>query len=663
MYKPKYEVTESDIYSFAEFIHAETKRISSRNELQFKTCPFCNGGDHNDQYTFSINLKTGLSKCMREQCGEENNFVSLCAEFDYQIQNIPEVFYAPLPQPKSKIVSKDEAVEWMLTRGIPEDITRKYEVTMSSREKALTYKVSFPIGADKILCFPFRNDKGEVEFYKFRDIEFKKGDPIHGAKEKTATGCKPIFYGMNFCKDFAKPLIVTEGQMDALSVAACGFENVVSVPTGASSFKKAHLLCSEWMHNFKEIIVFGDCEHGKITLLDDVRTCCSEYLKIRAVPMSCYCGEKDANDLLLAYGADAIKRCIEKACPPKIEALKDLASVEIVDLNKRPKIRTEIRDLDKLLGGGLFAGTLTLLTGKRGSGKSTLMSQIVASALEQGERVMVYSGELTDAHFKSWLDLQLAGKEFCAEQVNEYGETMYSVTKRAAQRISEWYKGRIWVYDNLFSADEGNATLYNVIEDAVKNYGVKLVCVDNLMAAMSMSSEDLYAQQSKFVGELKKIAMRTDVAIILLAHPRKGAVADADDVSGSADVTNKADTVIVYGKPADAGTFYSGEINIFKNRMYGRTTSSGNGIKMCYDEASRRLWQHSSADQQDKQYGWTKLLTQDDRFAIIEEKEGCEPPMLDFDFDTSDLPFDAQSPVGLPFDEGLDSLTEASADF
>lgn len=55
-------------------------------------------------------------------------------------------------------------------------------------------------------------------------------------------------------------------------------------------------------------------------------------------------------------------------------------------------------------------------------------------------------------------------------------------------------------------------------------------------------NNNLYLAQSNFVGKLKKIAVRYDVVIVLVAHPRKSKDAFVtDDVSGSADITNKVD--------------------------------------------------------------------------------------------------------------------------
>ena len=64
---------------------------------------------------------------------------------------------------------------------------------------------------------------------------------------------------MNNCNLENKTLILTEGQLDSLSVTECGFENAVSVPTGMNGFTWVPH-CWDWVHNFEKIIVFGDLD-------------------------------------------------------------------------------------------------------------------------------------------------------------------------------------------------------------------------------------------------------------------------------------------------------------------------------------------------------------------------------------------------------------------
>lgn len=72
-----------DAFGLARAIGIETHEHG--DELFFKFCPKCKGGDHHDKDTFSINLKTGLFKCFRAGCDYRGHFVELARDFDYDL--------------------------------------------------------------------------------------------------------------------------------------------------------------------------------------------------------------------------------------------------------------------------------------------------------------------------------------------------------------------------------------------------------------------------------------------------------------------------------------------------------------------------------------------------------------------------------------------------
>ena len=154
---------------------------------------------------------------------------------------------------------------------------------------------------------------------------------------------------MNHCYP-DKPLIITEGQIDSLSVIEAGIPNAVSVPTGATGFTwLGH--CIDWLKQFKTVIVFGDCEKGKITLLDTLLARLPKETVVKAVRICDYLTCKDANEILCNYGSGAIRKCIENAEIPKLDNVKQLADVLCVDINTLDKIPTGIRELDRCIRG------------------------------------------------------------------------------------------------------------------------------------------------------------------------------------------------------------------------------------------------------------------------------------------------------------------------
>jgi twinkle protein len=559
-----YEYKQSDVFDFAVFVGAETHEKGG--ELFFKYCPHCNGGGK-DTDTFSINLESGVFKCFRASCDYHGHFVELARDFRFKLEQ-EQTRYKKLPQ--KTIESKPKAIQFLEIRGISADVCRRYNITTQKDN-------------ENILVFPFYDEQGIMQFIKYRKTDFVKGEDK--CKEWCEKDTKPILFGMAQCEDFTR-LVITEGQLDSLSVAECGIKNAVSVPTGAVGFTwLSH--CWDWVNKFEEIVVFGDNENGKITLIETLEKRIQG--KVKCVRPEDYLCEKDANDILRKYGKEAIIKAIDNAQLREVKYVKRLANVEAVNLSELPKIKTGIRNLDRACGG-LLMGHITLLSGKRGEGKSTLMSQFVAQAIDQGNAVFVYSGELPNYHFKNWLDLQIAGNKNIQTRTNEYGDNEYYLLPNTVEKINEWYYDKAYIFDNSSVTDDEYEGLLKVMVDAICRYDVKLVCIDNLMTAMECDANtDIYRQQSTFVKNLEKLAQQYDVAIVLVAHPKKtNADFDNDTVSGSSDITNAVSFVLNYQRANESDNCDS-KLMITKNRMNGKLLTGENSIKLYYSEKSKRI--------------------------------------------------------------------------
>ena len=571
-----YDFKSKDVFDFASFIGAETKQKG--NELFFKYCPQCHGGG-DDKDTFSVNLQTGAFKCFRASCDYHGHFVELARDFGYKLDDEQERKYRRLPQPK--IESKPKAIEYLESRGISAEVAKRYKITTQTHN-------------ENILVFPFYDDQNVLQFVKYRKTNFDKR--FDKNKEWCEAETMPILFGMAQCEDLTR-LVITEGQIDSLSLATCGIKNAVSVPTGALGFTWL-ANCWDWINKFQEVVVFGDYEKGKITLIETLEK--RLQMKVKCVRPKDYLCEKDANDILRKYGKEAIIRAVEGAELRDVKYVKRLATVEAVNLRDLPKIRTGIRPLDRVCGG-LLRGHVVLLSGKRGEGKSTFMSQLVAEAIEQDNAVFVYSGELPNYHFKNWLDLQIAGANHICTTRNEYNDEEYYLTEGCVKKINAWYYDKAFIFDNSAVSDDEYEGLIKVMVDAICRYDIKLVCIDNLMTAMDGDpNTDIYRQQSTFVKKLEKLAQQYDVAIILVAHPKKSNVAfDNDTVSGSSDITNAVSFVFNYQR-ADDGDECDSYLMVTKNRMNGKLMAGDKAIPLYYSEKSKRI----SADPNDvKEYG------------------------------------------------------------
>ena len=225
--KEIYEFDERDALRFANSIGANVRRKG--NELSFTFCPLCHGGRSKDKNTFSINLTNGLCTCLRSGCAYKGNMITLARDFGFELQDGVMRYYN-INNYNGKFrkfreahkQTTDKAVSYLGERGIPEEVVKKYEITTKDKESS-------------VMVFPFRNEDGELKFIKYRNMDFVKG-VSEGGKEWCEANCMPILFGMYQCNLDNNTLILTEGQIDSLSVTAAGFENAVSVPTGMNGF-------------------------------------------------------------------------------------------------------------------------------------------------------------------------------------------------------------------------------------------------------------------------------------------------------------------------------------------------------------------------------------------------------------------------------------------
>lgn len=606
-----YHFREEDAERFAHERHIRTKR--SRTELKFETCPYCNGTG-GDKWTFSIGLTNGAFNCKRASCAVTGNMIDLAKDFGFSLGTEADEYYNPQRRFKSlrnypRPTVKDQAVEYFAGRGISESVVRRYSIGARKDNP-------------KILVMPFYDDEGQMQFIKYRNTDPQEGQ----SKEWCESGCRPILFGMDQCDpERDKTLIMTEGQIDSLSVVEAydGQISAVSVPTGAKGFTWVPY-CWDFLGKFETLIVFGDHEHDQITLLDEMEK--RFHGAVKHVRPEDYQGCKDANELLVKYGRDAVRQAIENAVFAPIPEIIEFASVERLSEKDNEKISTGLRPLDSIIGG-FYMGRLYLLTGKRGNGKSTMGLQFGVEALDYGYNVMIYSGEMDSKTVKNWLDRQIAGKLNITGRKERTSDFInYYVDDEVNTKIEEWYRGRAFLYCNeIVSEGREMSKLLDVTKKAITLYGCRMIILDNLMSAilkdMTDEQTDIFQKQALFVHKLVTMAKAYGVVIMLVVHPRKGnpRMFDNDDISGSSNIADQADVIMNYASPPeDEKDSIDRILMVTKNRISGSLDKGG--IPLWYEESSKRIT--AAKGLFDKIYGW------DTKAANF------------VDVDASDIPFD-----------------------
>lgn len=277
-------------------------------------------------------------------------------------------------------------------------------------------------------------------------------------------------------------------------------------------------------------------------------------------------------------------------------SMKDVKRVDIADLLSIP---TGYHDLDKKIIG-LFAGELTVLSGLNASGKTSWLNCLALNVIQKGFKVGIWSGEMQDWRFQGWLNQMAAGKNYVRKK--EGFENFYYAPHNICDKITEWVDGKLFLYNNSYGSKWEQ--LFNDIKELVEKEGVQMIVLDNL-AALCIDGYDsgTYANQTKFILDVKEYAKQKNIHVILVAHPRKqNDFLRKESISGTADLTNIADNVFLIHRVGNdfekrAGEFfgankvvdymqYSNVLEVAKNRQMGIVDHL---VGMFYEVESRRL--------------------------------------------------------------------------
>lgn len=387
---------------------------------------------------------------------------------------------------------------------------------------------------------------------------------------------------------------------DLLDVQAVGI-NAVCLGLGCSWEDLKY--CRDFLVQFKFVFVPVAEKEKRAEIIREIESY-APCVPILTPSESAFRGCKSIHELRANGGLDAVDKLLYGAVERPAHGLLDLADVERTDMSGIPCVMSGFPELDRSLGG-FYAGELSIWTGRRGEGKSTLLGQMLVESINQGFPVCTYSGELPAWRFKQWVMLQAAGPDNMEAKTDPVsGKQYYTVNRFVREQIDAWWKGRFFLYDNRVSSGSDEDSILDIFEYAVRRYGCCVFLVDNLMTARLHGSgdADYYRAQSNFTGRLVEFAKKNDVHVHLVAHPRKAdknSRLDADDVGGSGDVTNRADNVFSLKRLSEQDATSKGfqsVLSVLKNRSYGSTISVG----LNFDEPSRRFYKSGTGNPQKK---------------------------------------------------------------
>ena len=421
----------------------------------------------------------------------------------------------------------EEVLKWFESRGIPADVVVEEGITQAARVFSQKGVV------EKCMLFPYY-EEGELVNRKYRAVKQK-----HFMLE---AGAKLIPWRINEIEDTPE-CIICEGEMDALSFIVAGYNNVISVPNGAQKnltyldeFIETHF------ENKTRIYIASDTDAKGLELRAElVRRFGEEKCRIVTYGEGC----KDANELLLQSGAEALRHAIAEAQEVPLEGIFTAEDVKdellvLFENGLQQGAVLHMGELDRLLS--VEVGRLMVVTGIPGDGKSEFLDEMAIRLWRYYDwRCAWFSPEnfpVTLHHPK--LIEKLIGKRFI--------KTMMS---RMELDAAVEYLSRNF-FDILPEEGYRVDTILEKAEALVRRKGIRVFILDpyNCLEHQIPTGQSETQYISEFLEKLRNFARRRQVLVILAAHPTKMKrdpltkqfpVPTMYDISGSAAFFNKAD--------------------------------------------------------------------------------------------------------------------------
>lgn len=361
------------------------------------TCPRCSASRKKKTYPcLNVNLDEGVWHCWH--CG----WAGSLKQGEYSRPALTKTYRKP-DYVRSATGLPERALQWFTTRGISEQVLVRNQIG-----HGMQY---FPQIEQEATCvmFPYRR-RGEVVNVKYRTAD--KMFRMEG-------GCERILYGLD---DVGERLVWVEGEIDKLSVEVAGIASCVSVPDGAPApdskqyESKFDFLDAPELARASVHIIAVDNDAPGLRLRDElVRRLGPDKCRIVDWPDGC----KDANDVLMQLGVDALSGCINDARELPIVGAHDVADFmdDIQRLYERgiPRgVSTGWKCLDEHYN--VRAGDVTVITGAPNSGKSEWLDALTVNLAQlHGWRIGVFSPEQgTKAEHAAKLAEKHTGKPFNA---------------------------------------------------------------------------------------------------------------------------------------------------------------------------------------------------------------------------------------------------------
>lgn len=378
-------------------------------------------------------------------------------------------------------------------RGIPANICSQYNYKIGVDNKGNSCQIATYYNKDK---------QPIAQKLRYKDKTFKF---IGESKEA-------LLYGQHLWSSGGKKLTITEGEIDALSVAVAfdGKYPVVSIPNGAQGAKKAIIKSLEWVTSFEEIYLWFDNDAPGLQAIEEVL----DILPIGKVKIIRHEEYKDASDVLINVGKSGVVNTFYNAEAYKPDGF--ISPIDILEDVIKPiewGIPWLYEKLNKVSYGRRYGEVVAIGAGVS-VGKTDFVMQQIAEDLKNKHHVATFMLEQSKVETLQRIAGKIDGTFYHLPDVE------YDVEKLKATVTS---LNNLHIYDNFGKIDW--ETIKGKIRAAVHSFDCRIFYIDNL-TALNAHADDERRNLDSLMEEIASLAKELNIWILLVSHlnpPKSGA--------------------------------------------------------------------------------------------------------------------------------------------
>lgn len=407
-------------------------------------------------------------------------------------------------------------------------------------------------------AFEYRRD-GRLQYRKMR-IEMEDGGKSFARDRKGAEACLFLEHTIQDDPDLSSPLVICEGEIDALSLVASGVANAVSVPDGAQldQLGQGKIVPADdkafgwlWDDNglkphlaqFERVVLVTDNDRKGRILREELAVRFERWrCDVVDFPADC----KDANDVLVKHGPATLHEVVSKARPLVPNKLVPFS--QITQYGTGEIFSSGIAALDDGLKFNFVPPELVVITGAPGSGKSEFAVALGANLA----RIHNLPGAILQFEDRS-VRVRDTLLRYAMCNVNEVQDRT-----SASRWVDQWFR-TIEPEQNLSDdVDYDLDWLRTTLRESRTRHGCRWVILDPWNELDHIWDRSM--NESQYVNDalrkLKRMARALGLILMVVVHPSKEGGRGKDiterdlyDVAGSAAWANKADHGFVVHRP------------------------------------------------------------------------------------------------------------------